>query len=168
MDENLIEKIDHYTIKKTVNKGFIDVNKTWFEYYSQLSKNNKYLVKIFTMDAKTNSFTMENLGEVTSVEQCLKQSDKYVTKKVLCDIILALTTTWAQGIEFSKLLDNDKFFVHTDLSLCNIVMTKDKQIKVIDPDSYTIVEKLKFTEKFYMSQINLMANIGIYYNIKDN
>ena len=61
-------------------------------------------------------------------------------------------------------MPNNDFFVHTDLSLQNIVLTKDNKVKVIDPDSYVIVEKLKYTEKFYMSQINLMANLGIYYN----
>lgn len=158
--------IQNDVVVKTINKPFIKITQLWFDRYTKLSKNNNYLVKVLDVDVDKNIITMENLGEVKSVEQFLKQphSKSKLKKNTLCDIILALNTTWSQSIEFSRTLPNDDFFVHTDLHLDNIVLTKDNKVKVIDPDSYTIVDKLKYTEKFYMSQINLMANIGIYYN----
>ena len=45
-----------------------------------------------------------------------------------------------------------------------LVELKKNKIKVIDPESFQLIDKLLYTEKFYMSQINLMANLGIYYN----
>jgi serine/threonine-protein kinase RIO1 len=158
--------IQNNTVIKTVKKPFLDVTQTWFNYYTKLSKRNQYLVKVLDIDPDKNIIIMENLGEVISVEQYLKDYylRPYITKELVCDIILALNTSWTQSINFSKTLPDDNFFVHTDLSLNNIVITKDKKVKVIDPDSYVIVDKLQYTERFYMSQISLMANLGFYYN----
>ena len=154
------------TVIKTVNKPFLDITQAWFDYYTKLSNENKYLVKVLDINSDKNIIIMENLGEVLEVEQCLKDHvlRPRITKEIVCDVILALNTSWSQSIEFSKTLPDNNFFVHTDLSLDNIVMTTDNKIKVIDPDSYVIVDKLQYTEKFYMSQISLMANLGIYYN----
>jgi RIO-like serine/threonine protein kinase len=161
MLKNVIE-FKNDCVVKTVNKPFINITQTWFDMYTELSDNNNYLVKV--LDVNSNTIVMESLDIFDDVEECLKNHSSRITKSILCDIILALSTSWAQSIEFSKALPNNDFFVHTDLSLQNIVLTKDNKVKVIDPDSYVIVEKLKYTEKFYMSQINLMANLGIYYN----
>ena len=163
MLKNVIE-FKNDSVVKTVNKPYINITQTWFDMYTELSENNDYLVKVLDVNSNTNTIVMESLDIFDDVEECLKNHPSRITKSILCDIILALSTSWTQSIEFSKALPNNDFFVHTDLSLQNIVLTKDNKVKVIDPDSYVIVEKLKYTEKFYMSQINLMANLGIYYN----
>jgi len=163
MLKNVIE-FKNDSVVKTVNKPYINITQTWFDMYTELSENNDYLVKVLDVNSNTNTIVMESLDIFDDVEECLKNHSNRITKSILCDIILALSTSWTQSIEFSKALPNNDFFVHTDLSLQNIVLTKDNKVKVIDPDSYVIVEKLKYTEKFYMSQINLMANLGIYYN----
>ena len=163
MLKNVIE-FKNDSVIKTVNKPYINITQTWVDMYTELSENNNYLVKVLDVNPNTNTIVMESLDIFDDVEECLKNHSARITKPILCDIILALSTSWTQSIEFSKTLPNNDFFVHTDLSLQNIVLTKDNKVKVIDPDSYVIVEKLKYTEKFYMSQINLMANLGIYYN----
>jgi len=163
MLKNVIE-FKNDSVTKTVNKPYINITQTWVDMYTELSENNNYLVKVLDVNPNTNTIVMESLDIFNDVEECLKNYSDRITKPILCDIILALSTSWAQSIEFSKTLPNNDFFVHTDLSLQNIVLTKNNKVKVIDPDSYVIVEKLKYTEKFYMSQINLMANLGIYYN----
>jgi len=163
--KNNISIQDDVVVKK-INKNFINISIEWFEFYKALAAKNKYLVKVLDIDIKRNILYMENLGNCIHTEACLK--DPYLknraTKEIVCDIIIALNTAWSDSIEFSKSLQGNEFFVHTDLSLDNIVLTPNNKIKVIDPDSFQLIDKLLYTEKFYMSQINLMANLGIYYN----
>lgn len=161
---NTIIKINDVLYKK-INKPFVNLTEDWFECYNSLYKNNDYLVKVIAIDESKNIIIMEDLGEVTSVEYFFKDGllKQKIDKSLLCDIILALNKTWTLSIEYSKTLPDNKFFVHTDLHLDNIVITSDYKVKIIDPDAFAFVENLENTEKFYMSQIALMANLGIYY-----
>lgn len=127
----------------------------WFDYYSSLQKNNDLLVKVYDVkDRKT--IIMERLNEETSLEVMLKDKEylKNLSKFDLIDIVASFNHAFMCGIEFSKTIS--KYFYHTDLHLYNIIFTKEKKIKVIDPDSFQICNGLDHSYRFYQSNIFLM------------
>ena len=60
-------------------------------------------------------------------------------------------------------MNQKHYFVHTDLTLDNILVDNNKQIRIIDPDSYTWVPNLQWTEKYYITHINMMFCLQRYF-----
>lgn len=58
---NTIE-VNGDVVIKTINKPYINITKTWFDRYTELSQHNEYLVKVLEIDVDKNAIVMENLG----------------------------------------------------------------------------------------------------------
>ncbi len=137
-------------------------------HYQELCKTNRFLVKVSTVDDDGSTIRMEKLDLIATVEDLLKDHNYFhlVNKNVLCDILYAINYSWAQSMEYSKCIREDQYFINTDVSLHNMVITKDKSIKILDPESYELIDTIPneswafdFAEKYYMTQINLMSKI---------
>lgn len=157
-----IEIFDDFCYKKPRSKKHL--TSYWLDCYNELSDKNPSLVKIYELDELRN-FKMEKIDIIKTLEQVLKidSNHHYLNKILISDIIVCLNTIWIDCINFSRTLSNNKFFIHDDLMLHNIVLTEDYQIKIIDPESFRIVDNLDHCEKYYMSQINLMYNVQKYF-----
>jgi len=166
VSKNNISFTNDYCVK-TVNNRVPVLNEQWLNNYNKMCTKNPYLVKIYDIDFDKRIITMENLGKVIPVERLIKDNNytHLMNKQRICDIQSALNLTWLQGIEISRTLPKEQYFLHTDLDLHNIIMTEDEKIVVIDPDSFNIVNKLKYSDKYYMAQINLMTLLLNYYYV---
>tara|TARA_Y100000022_G_C13196647_1_gene350676 strand:+ start:168 stop:728 length:561 start_codon:yes stop_codon:yes gene_type:complete len=162
---------DSNTIVKTLknpdkNKPLDDV---WFEKYNYLQNNNEAFVKVY----KTNGFDtieMENLDILSTVDElfCFNKNPKQenINKDLICDIVYAMQSTWNDMIKYSKTLSFDSFFLHGDVTLQNVVVTKDLKVKLIDVDSIAENDyklSAKHIRKYYFSQLDLMGKIQDYY-----
>tara|TARA_B100000902_G_C27134033_1_gene825131 strand:- start:316 stop:678 length:363 start_codon:yes stop_codon:yes gene_type:complete len=111
---------------------------------------------------------MEDIGNHIHIEDLLKKPeyDNIVNKDVICEILYAISYSWAQSFAYSKQVPEDGYFMNNDVTLHNMVLTDNKEIKQLDPDSYEWYPTIPFecwafdfAEKYYMTQINLMSKI---------
>lgn len=156
------------TVVKRLKTKVIANPHSWFKYYQSLCELNPHLVKVYSINELGTEIVMENLGKVITVEDLLKDENYFhlVNKNILCDILYAVNYSWAQSFAYSKQIVEDGYFMNTDVTLHNIVLTESKEIKQLDPDSYTWIPTIPgqcwafdFSEKYYMTQINLMSKI---------
>lgn len=159
--KSLIELKDGFIFKTIKSHSIHD---EWLYSYQKLAKKNKSLVQVHDV-IDNNIIKMEYIDFFDSVENILKRDENYylLNKDIICDIIIEINNSWSQSIKYSKELENDLFFVNCDFSLDNVVLTKDFQIKIIDPDSYVFTQKLDHTDKYYMLQVNLMYKLQKYF-----
>ena len=163
-----IIKINTNNVVKILKDKSVRRPKQWLMHYQELCKSNKFLVKVFDVDDAGDTVSMEKIDFLTTIEVLLKDHHYFhlVNKNILCDILYAINYSWAQSMEYSKYIREDQYFINTDVSLHNMVITKDKGIKILDPESYDLIDTIPneswafdFTEKYYMTQINLMGKI---------
>lgn len=155
-------------VKKRNKTSIVTLDNKWFKAYRKLSKNNEFLVKVY--DVSNNVVSMEYVEIIDSIENVFKnyKLKKKLNKYIICDIIKAVNYTWMLSIDYSRHLPDNKYFINCDLSLSNIVLTKDLKVKIIDPESFTFVENLEYAESYYMTQINLMYKIQKHFYSNDN
>lgn len=164
--KSIIELTKNNTVVKTLKYG--SVSKRWYNAYNQLSKNDDRFVKVLKI-LNDNSFEMEYISEPhKNLEHIIKNSECYdvLTKDDIINITSLLPDIFVKTLEFSKTLNNNEFFIHTDILIPNFLFTDSKKIKIIDPDSFSFVENLDYVEKYYMSSINVMYNIQKVFNHK--
>lgn len=149
-----IDTTDNIVYKTLKHK---DLSSKWFEDYKKLCEKNDFLVKVYNL-VSSRTYTMEYLPIYDTLEHCIKDPSYYVNldKLFIIDIIETFHEAFLVGIRLSKTTNDNLYFLHSDLKLANIIVTTDKQIKVIDPDSYFWHTEIDHVEKYYMNQINLM------------
>lgn len=157
-------------VYKSLRKGIV-CGPDWLHCYNEICKHNKNLVKVYDVEQQGKMIVMEKLDIICTLDD-LFTNPKYqhlITKDLICDIINILCTSWAIDFNFSKTLKiTDQYFVYMDLKLMNLVLTKDKQIKYVDPDAYGFTTELENAYKFIQIQIELMHKIQRYYNKRKN
>ena len=57
------------------------------------------------------------------------------------DLYKAITKAFNDGLSYSTKLNNE-YWAHCDLDIYNFIVTEDYSFKLIDPDSWNIVNKL--------------------------
>ena len=127
-------QVENNCIRKTLH------NHEWsfsdFNMYRELSNGRDYFMKVISWISPTE-YTAEKLDIVCDIQNALTQQDKYkFPREVYLDIYATYTKIYTDSLELSKNKWNDKFFMHRDLSLNNLVITKQNEIKVIDADSF--------------------------------
>jgi hypothetical protein len=143
-------------VVKTLKTRFLEPK--WFEYYNQLQKEYDFLVKVYDVqDEKT--IIMERLDEENSLDIMMKnrRNLEKLTKADLVCMIDSFNKAFMCGLEFSKKIPD--YFYHTDLHLYNIIQTKTKEFKVIDPDSFQICKGLDQAYRYFQSNIFIMHSI---------
>jgi len=158
-----IEVYDNYVVKSLKNQK---LDNRWFDAYRQLSQENDFLVKIDKQNSRSE-FTMERLDIITDLDKILKDEDFYylLDKEMICKIIEVFNNAFLIGVNYSKNLDNG-FFYHTDLHLYNFVLTKNREVKVLDPDSFQFQENFDHAYRYFQSQIFLMSALQKYYYVQ--
>lgn len=138
----------------------------WFEHYQQLSKDNDCLVKVIRV-VNDVTLEMEYLDIIDSVRNLLRcrQCHRLVSKELIAEIVFTLNNTWSQSIQYSaKNIPGNNFFIHCDLHLDNLVVTRDRAIKIIDPDSFRMVSNFILdAEDYFTSQVSLWNSIQYYF-----
>ena len=168
--ETLKSKIElnQFNVVKQFRSLVIKNPNIWLKHYQSLCELNPHLVKVYSINEQGTEIVMENLGKIITIEDLLKDANyfKLVNKNILCDILYAVNYSWAQSFAYSKQIAEDGYFMNTDVTLHNIVLTQSQEIKQLDPDSYTWMDTIPgeswafdFSEKYYMTQINLMSKI---------
>jgi len=119
----------------------------WPKYHYDLFKifahDKKYLPKVYSYVCDIE-YTMEKLDILCTVQEGLIDPKKY---KLNRDIILSIPAMYNQifvdCLNFTRLHVEDKlFFMHRDLHLSNVVITKDHKIMLIDVDAFEKTYKM--------------------------
>jgi hypothetical protein len=165
-DKSTIELYDNRIVKtlKTTT-----ITPEWEKAYRKISKQYPVFVKLIEVYSPIK-YSMEYIHDAAgTVEGIIKRSDCYhlLDKVGVINVITSVNDAFSSTLRFSESIKGDQYFIHTDLTLANILFTKNKRCVVIDPDSFTFVKNLEYSEKFYMTQINLMYNIQKYHYEKE-
>lgn len=157
-----IEIHNDYVLKCLKNQN---LDNRWFDVYSQLSKENDFLVKVYEQKSRSK-VVMEKIEIITDLDRLLKDETYYylLDQNLVCDIIKIFNKAFTVGTDFSKSLDKE-FFYHTDLHFYNFVLTTDKQIKLLDPDSFRFQKNFDHAYRYFQSQIFLMNSLQRYYYV---
>ena len=178
-EKSIIEFAGNTAIKTMKGDFPIGLTTEWLDCYRAVRASCPYLVEVYEVDQYNRRIVMENLGATQKIGTILKneESQDIFTKKLICDLIIAVTDTWTRSIEFSQTLSDtvsnitefgaikipfeSRYFVYCDFSLFNVVLTTDQKIRVIDPDSFSFVNKLMVphTEKYFLTQMELMYHL---------
>lgn len=157
-------------VYKTLRNGKV-YGPDWLKAYRKIYERNKNLVKVYDVLEEGTMILMERLDIICTLDQLFSKDSKHknlITKDLICEIISVISRSWAIDFEYSKTLTGHEYFIHNDLTLSNLVLTSDYQIKFIDPDSYVFTFELDGGYTFIQTHIALMHRIQRYYNnIKD-
>jgi hypothetical protein len=140
----------------------------WYDSYKVLQETNNYLVKVYNISADGLNVEMEYLDIICNIEDLLEKEEyeHLITKEVICNIMSAAGQTMLTDMEYAQTLPEDLFFIHGDFTLSNIVLTKDMQIKVIDPDSYGYCHDMSESSKYFQTLTGLGFKVQRHYGRK--
>ena len=131
--------------------------------YNQFAAQHDYCVKV--LDYKSRyEFEMEHLDIHTTVGNLLEKPEyaDLVTPELLADVLRIYSRIYVDCLEFSKqFLYNRGYFMHKDLHVGNIVLTKQKEIKLIDPDSFEI-QKNPMCPKHFINYNRIMLGAAMH------
>ena len=141
-----------------------EVSDDWLHNYNLVRNDNSMYVKVHNViDNKT--FTMDYIDAIGDLEYIIKDPSNWqmIDKDFVIQSIQSYTNAYLDGLRVSKNRTDKHYFMHTDLTLDNILVDNNKQIRIIDPDSYTWVPNLQWTEKYYITHINMMFCLQRYF-----
>jgi len=118
-------------LDKNLSQEFIDQ-------YQKFSKDKDYYLKVFEIKNK-QSYTMEYLDiDCTAYEYVDHHANNQIEEKICNEIFKIFLQVQLDCIEFSKTLGPGQHWIQKDLHLRNLVILKDKKVKLIDVDSFMI------------------------------
>tara|TARA_A200000159_G_C7177247_1_gene277989 strand:+ start:129 stop:674 length:546 start_codon:yes stop_codon:yes gene_type:complete len=113
----------------------------WYDWYKDFQQRNTKYPRV--EEIGDDYYCMEYIPNYGTVGQWIDDKtilqDVPFTKEHGIDLLKTLTTCWNDGLEFSKSLPDNKFWCHCDLEIWNVLVLEDFSFKVIDPDSWNIV-----------------------------
>lgn len=161
--KNCIVKYDgNKTVYKTLKHK--EVSDHWLNYYNQVRNNNSVYVKVYEV-INNRTFSMEYIEELDNLEHIIKEPKYWplLSKEFIIEALETYHMAFTDGLRVSKNTDNNMYFMHTDLKVANLIVDKNHRVRIIDPDSYTWVTNLQWTEKYYINQINIMFCLQRYF-----
>ena len=137
-----IELNGKYAIKTYKNKDDIRaLNDKWLSCYKLLQEQCPNITKVYEVNGREQSIVMENLGVIETGYK--KFSKGSITKDFIINTIITVNNCWSKMLKFSQTLPfKNKYFIHCDYTLSNIVYTADQTIKIIDPDSFCFINDI--------------------------
>ncbi len=113
-------------------KAGMDKNR-WWELYQLAQEKNDKLVKILSFDKDAMTITMEdvsgfNLDNISEIKKLSIEERRNITAQ----IIELYASLWRFHVS------DDDIFMHRDFLLVNIMYTKEKKLKLVDPDSFML------------------------------
>ena len=159
-DKTILQQHSNGRVLKTLKEknDHTALGPEWFDHYKSLQVENEHLVKVFEMVDDFN-IIMEQLDILCPLNDIFKdkQYNYLITRTFFCDIFEIVNLSWIQALKYSNSLPDEKtIFVHNDFSLHNIVLTRDLDIKIIDPDSYRMIIRLEYADDYFITQMRLM------------
>lgn len=107
----------------------------WWAVYQIYQKFDPRVVQILEVNINSNYFVMEKLHGI-DLEQEIDQLNFHEKKHVLKETV----DIFSNFFKFkSRLLHPEELFFHVDFRLSNLMFTNNKEIKLLDPDSFDIV-----------------------------
>lgn len=158
----IVEYDGNDTVYKTLKQT--KISHDWLEHYNQVRDNNSRYVEVYeVIDNKT--LAMEYIDELDTLEYVLKEPHHWprINKHFIIEALETFHQAFTDGLRVSKHQGNEMYFMHTDLKVANLIVDKDMRVIIIDPDSYTWVPNLQWTEKYYINQINMMFCLQRYF-----
>jgi len=146
------------TVKKTLTDPGKQFPRETYDHVKSLINNKEYYTQLTNWHSNM-SYSMEKLDILCNVEDCLKHKDKYnVPLETYLDIVDVVLSVYADSLEYSrKNLPPHVYLMHTDIRGKNFVVTKDYKIKLLDMDSYDLINEFMhwrvagfFTEVFFL------------------
>ena len=139
--ENPFNKI--YVKDNVARKEFLSPDKkltqTWGLLYEQLYNYDNRLVKIY--DLSENHITMEKIDYKYTLAHYVRKYDASYNEERLNRYISQYMDIWNNFFQFSFNELKTNIFYHRDYMLVNLVVDKNDNLRLIDPDSFKI-EKL--------------------------
>ena len=114
----------------------------WYKTYCEFQENFTDNVKV--LQADEDSFTMEYIPHHCNAKEWLdkaKLKDVPFGHQQKLDLFKKITKTFNDGLTYSRRLNNE-YWAHCDLDVYNFIVTEDYSFRLIDPDSWNIVNKL--------------------------
>ena len=161
--KNCIIKYDgNSTVYKTLKENTLPDD--WLQHYNQVRNNNPRYVDVYEV-VDNNTLVMEYVDELDTLEHILKEPHHWhrIDKQFIIEALETFHQAFTDGLQVSKHQGGEMYFLHTDLKITNLIVDKDMCVKIIDPDSYTWVPNMQWTEKYYMNQINMMCCMQRYF-----
>lgn len=150
-----IEIHDSYVVKYLKNK-----NKTqeWYESYVEFSANKPTYVKI--LEFAPDRLVLEKVDVSVPVNLYLKKTD-VLDRTVCLDICQTYFQIINDCLEYSK-QEQGIFWTHNDLTIDNLIISKDQKIKLFDPDSFHFCKNpLDYKYAFGLIELeNLMRKLN--------
>lgn len=132
-----ITLLDDGVVKKEVRDR--ELPPYFFGYYKKLREYNPRLIEIY--DIQDNIIFMEYVEVQHHLKDFLRFDIEFAKqglrdKDLLLKAYRAMTGTIEACLEFSRdHLSPDEFFLYRDLHTGNFVVDKDRNIRILDPDS---------------------------------
>ena len=130
----------------------------WASVYEKFQDYDARVVKVLDVNYEKNYFEMELVTGIDCEKQMytLSFEDK---KRILIDVM----DIHSNFFKFTcKELQQTEIFVHLDFRIDNLIYTKEKNVKLIDPDSFGIVPLDRMNNHLYFGKY-----IDTLYNIKE-
>jgi len=127
-------EIEDNCIRKTLYKNEWSLSD--FNLYRELSSHKDHFMKVISWISPTQ-YTTEKLDILCDVENALTQHHRF-SRQTYIDIYATYNQIYLDSLELSKNRWSDKFFMHRDLSLNNVVITKQNKVMLIDEDSFSV------------------------------
>lgn len=159
---SIVEYDGNGTIYKTLKQNLVPED--WLHYYNQVRNNNPRYVDVYKV-VDNNTLVMEYIDELDTLENILKEPRHWhrIDKHFIVEALETFHQAFTDGLRVSKHQGGEMYFLHTDLKISNLIVDKDMRVRIIDPDSYTWVPKMQWTEKYYMNQINMAFCLQRYF-----
>lgn len=106
----------------------------WWELYQQAQDINPQIVKVYEFNETEMTITMEHvsgfsLNDVQTVQKLDIKERRNITAMIL--------ELYASMFKFN--VSEEAIFMHRDFLLPNIMYTEDKNLKLVDPDSFMLI-----------------------------
>lgn len=154
-------------VTKTLLNG-VRVDPKAMTAYKEMTIGNSNYVQVYDI-IDNNTFTMEYIPNVLDSLDTILKFEKYnylLTKKFILNAFNVFHNLFLDGLKITQLYndykEDDLYFVNVDAKLANILVTKDGNFKVIDPDSYQWVPSknlIGVMTPYYMAEINLAMHL---------
>lgn len=164
-----IKYYKNYVIKKLDNP-ILKLDQEWLTHYQAVADNNNYLVKVNRIVKENLTFEMERLDIVSDIAHIFNVSElrHHLTRNVVSEIYKAVNTTWIDSIQYSNDigLEHGSYFLHGDMALKNILLLADGSVKIGDPESFHIMDRLHYAESYAAMHTHLMFGLQRLYRDK--
>jgi thiamine kinase-like enzyme len=111
--------------------------------YRQFSHDKDYLPKAISW-ISNHEYTMEKIEILCTIGDGLQNPTKYkLNKKAITKIPIVFNKIFSDCLDFSnEHLEENRYFMHRDLHIENLIMTPDHKIMLIDIDAFETTHKM--------------------------